>query len=267
VRPIASNPEFKEESVSLQETYRVEIAKWDALAQTDRPDDALMLADPDFDAHARRVGTLRGVSEFLGDLRGREVLEMGCGLGRLTTLLACSGAQVSAFDLSPGSVDVARRRAELHGVGDAVDVTVAAAEDMPYADESFDVVIGKGVLHHLDVALAGPELHRVLRPGGRAAFTEPLGTNPLVAFARDHVPYPHKNPRGADEPLSYEAVHAWGAPFSEFAYREIELLSMVRRAFGIRRPLQWLTALDDRLLARRPGLRRFCRYVVMTMVK
>jgi SAM-dependent methyltransferase len=253
--------------MTLQETYRIEIAKWDALALTDRPDESLVLDDPDFETHARRVRTLTGVSEFLGDLRGREVLEMGCGLGVLTTLLALSGARVHAFDLSPGSVAVARRRAELHGVGDAVETTVAAAEEMPYADESFDVVIGKGVLHHLDVALAGPELYRVLRPGGRAAFTEPLGTNPLIAFARDHVPYPHKNPRGADEPLSYEAVHAWGAPFRESAYREIELLSMVRRALGIRRPLPRLAALDDRLLDRWPGLGRFCRYVVMTMVK
>jgi SAM-dependent methyltransferase len=253
--------------VTLQDTYRIERAKWDALALTDRPDRSLMLDDPDFETHARRVRTLTGVSAFLGDLRGREVLEMGCGLGMLTTLLARSGARVHAFDLSPGSVEVAQRRAELHGVGDAVEVRVAAAEDMPYADESFDVVIGKGVLHHLDVALAAPELHRVLRPGGRAAFTEPLGTNPLIAFARDHVPYPHKNPRGADEPLSYEAIHAWGAPFREFDYREIELVSMVRRAFGIRRPLPRLAALDDRLLERWPGLGRYCRYVVLTMVK
>jgi SAM-dependent methyltransferase len=253
--------------VTLQDTYRTEVAKWDALALTDRPDETLMLEDPDFETHARRVRTLAGVSEFLGDLRGRDVLELGCGLGVLSTLLARSGARVSAFDLSPGSIEVARRRAELHGMGDAVHLTVAAGEQMPYADDSFDVVVGKGVLHHLDVALGAPELHRVLRPGGRAAFAEPLGTNPVIAFARDHLPYPHKNPRGADEPLSYEAIHAWGAPFHDFQYQEIELLYMVRRALGITRPLPALARADDRLLARWPGLGRLCRYVVLKMTK
>jgi SAM-dependent methyltransferase len=190
--------------MTLQDTYCIEIANWDSLALKDRPDPSLMLDDPDFEAHARRVRTLTRVSEFLRDLRGREVLEMGWGLGVLTTLLARSGARVHAFDLCPASVDVARRRADLHGVGDAVPVTVAAAEEVPC---------------------------------------------------------------GADEPLSYEAVRARGAPFREFEHREIELLSMVRRAFGIRRPLPRLASLDDRLLDRWPALGRFCRSVVLTMVK
>jgi SAM-dependent methyltransferase len=253
--------------VSLQDTYRIEIAKWDAVAGAPRPDESLMLPDADFGAHAARVQTLTRVAAFLGDLRGRDVLECGCGLGMLSTLLARSGARVSAFDISPGSIDVARRRAALHGVADSIDFAVAAGESLPYADESFDVVLGKGVLHHLDVTLAAGELHRVLRPGGRAAFTEPLGTNPVLAFARDHLPYPHKNPRGADEPLTYDDIRAWGAPFREFDYQEIQLLSMMRRALGIGRPLPALVRADDRLLARFPWLGRFCRYVVLTMVK
>lgn len=253
--------------MTLQDTYRIEVAKWDALALTDRTDASLLLEDPDFETHARRVRTLAGVSEFLGDLRGRDVLEVGCGLGVLSTLLARSGARVHAFDLSPGSIEVARRRAELHGVSDAVELTVAAGEHMPYPDDRFDVVIGKGVLHHLDVGLGAPELHRVLRPGGRAAFSEPLGTNPVIAFARDHLPYPHKNPRGADEPLTFEDIRAWGAPFREFEYQEIELLGMVRRALGITRPLPALERADNRLLERWPALGRLCRYVVLKMTK
>ena len=253
--------------MTLQDTYRIEVAKWDSLAPTAGSDESMMLADADFEAHARRVRTLAGVSEFLGDLRGRDVLEVGCGLGVLSTLLARSGARVHAFDISPRSIEVARRRAELHGVADAVELTVAAGEEMPYADESFDVVVGKGVLHHLDVTLAAPELHRVLRPGGRAAFSEPLGTNPVIAFARDHIPYPHKHPRGADVPLDYETIRAWGAPFREFEYREIELLCAIRRALGITRPMPALARADDRILERVPALGRFCRYVVLKMAR
>lgn len=251
----------------LQETYRVEVAKWDALAGVARPDESLLLEDADFAAHARRVQALTLAAEFLGDLDGRDVLECGCGLGVLSTLMALSGARVSAFDLSPASIEVARRRAELHGVADAIEFTVAAGEELPYENDRFDAMIGKGVLHHLDASLAAPELHRVLRPGGRAAFAEPLGTNPVVAFARDQLPYPHKNPRGADMPLDYEDIRAWGAPFREASYEEIELLSMVRRALGVRRSLHALARADDRLLALRPHLGRWCRYVVLTMVK
>lgn len=250
-----------------QEVHERELAKWNAIAGVERPDETLRLIDADFHAHARRGRTTKGMSEFLGDLRGREVLELGCGMGTLSTLLAKSGARVWAFDLSPASVEVARRRAKLHGVADRVTFTVAAGEELPYEDERFDVTVGKAILHHLDVERAGPELHRVLRRGGRAAFSEPLGTNPALAFARDHLPYADKNPRGADRPLTSADLAAWTAPFRDVTVRELQLLTMLERVFGVRRPLRPLHRADERLLAACPGLRRLCRYVVITMVK
>ncbi len=81
-------------------------------------------------------------------------------------------------------------------MAERVEFVAAAGEQLPLENDRFDVVVGKAILHHLDVALAGAELRRVLRPGGRAAFAEPLGTNPLLTFARDHLPYAHKNSRG-----------------------------------------------------------------------
>jgi SAM-dependent methyltransferase len=246
--------------------HDIEIAKWDALAAVGASDEELMVAHPDFGAYAREDPIMAGIAEFLGDLRGRDVLELGSGMGEMTTLLARSGARVTAIDISPGSIAMARRRARLHGVDHAVDFVVAAGEQLPLATDRFDVVAGKAVLHHLDVARAGPELHRVLRPGGRAAFAEPLGTNPAVAFARDHLPYPGKNPRGADVPLDYDAIGAWEAPFSFARHREVQLLSMVERATGSR-PLPRLRRADDWLLERFPFLGPLCRYVVMTMVK
>jgi SAM-dependent methyltransferase len=246
--------------------HEVEIAKWDALAGVGASDEELMVAHPDFDAYARQDPVMAGIAEFVGDLRDREVLELGSGMGEVTTLLARSGARVTAVDISPGSVAMARRRARLHGVDGSIDFVVAAGEQLPLPAERFDVVVGKAVLHHLDAGQAAPELHRVLRPGGRAAFAEPLGTNPVVAFARDHLPYPGKNPRGADVPLDYDAIRAWEAPFSVGRHREVQLLSMVERATGSR-PLPRLRRADDRLLARFAFLRPLCRYVVLTMVK
>jgi SAM-dependent methyltransferase len=173
---------------------------------------------------------------------------------------------VTALDISSGSVEVAARRARLHGVSDRCSFVVGEAERLPFADGSFDVVVGKAVLHHLDVALAAAELERVMRPGARAAFTEPLGTNPVLGWARDHIPYPGKNPVGDDEPLTDEVLVAWQGPFELASKREIQLLSMAGRALG-RRPPAWLVRADDALLARFPRLRRYCRYVVLTMRK
>ena len=59
------------------------------------------------------------------------------------------------------------------------------------------------------------ELARVLAPGGKATFSEPLGTNPLVVLARAHLPYPGKHERGADRPLTVNDIAAWRAPFAE----------------------------------------------------
>jgi SAM-dependent methyltransferase len=248
------------------EIHEVEIAKWDALASVPASDEELLVADPDFGVYARRDGVMAGMAEFVGDLRGREVLELGSGMGEMTTLLARSGARVTAVDISPASVALARRRARLHGVDAAIEFVVAAGEQLPLDAERFDVVVGKAVLHHLDARRAAPELHRVLRPAGRAAFAEPLGTNPAIVFARDHLPYPGKNPRGADVPLSYDDIRAWEAPFSAAEHREIQLLASLERALGVR-ALPRLRRADAWLLERAPALGRWCRYVVITMVK
>lgn len=252
---------------ALEETYRIEQEKWDALALSTGTTGDLVLPPGDFHDYARRTATFVGVADFVGDLHGRRVLEYGCGLGHLSVLLARSGAQVSGFDLSPRSVTVARDRALQNGVADRIELTVAPGEKLPYDDESFDVVVGKAILHHLDVERGWPELVRVVRPGGKAVFVEPMGMNPILNLVRDRVPYPHKNPRGADRPLTYREIHAWGRGFTDFRYREIQLFSMLERGLGFGKRLGLLRRLDDVVLERMPYLRRHCRYVVMTMVK
>ena len=99
-----------------------------------------------------------------GDVAGREVLDAGCGSGPLTEALCAKGAVVSAFDLSPAMVELARQR-----LGADADVRVAdLGAPLPYADDRFDLVISSLALHYVkdwDAALA--ELRRVLKPGGR----------------------------------------------------------------------------------------------------
>ncbi|HYN86212.1 MAG TPA: class I SAM-dependent methyltransferase [Pyrinomonadaceae bacterium] len=99
--------------------------------------------------------------------RGLRVLEIGCGLGTDGAQFARAGAAYTGVDLTEAAVALARRRFELEGL--AGEFRVADAERLEFADATFDLVYSHGVLHHTpDTARAVREVHRVLKPGGRA---------------------------------------------------------------------------------------------------
>ena len=118
----------------LEERYRVERVKWDALAERKLGSLRILPPDENFETYTQRTSTMVDVREFLGDLCGRRVLEYGCGLGEISTRLAKSGAHVTTFDLSSKSVLTCRQRARLNGVDGNIELAVAAGERLPYAD-------------------------------------------------------------------------------------------------------------------------------------
>jgi SAM-dependent methyltransferase len=207
--------------------------------------------------------SLAYVLDLLGDLRGLRVLELGCGVGDYTVVWARRGARVLATDISPASAEITRRRAQANGVGPAIETACMPAEALSVPDASCDLVIGFGVLHHVDVTRAAAEARRVLRPGGRALFREPLGGNPVLEFARRHVPYRGKERTPLEHPLTYADIAAAGAPFRRAHVREFYLFSMITRAIGHEYAWPWLWSLDEWLLRRVPATRRWARYVVM----
>lgn len=103
------------------------------------------------------------------ELRDKDVLEIGCGTGVHTRLLAESDARVTAIDLTPTAVELTTRR--LTHAGLVADVREADAEALPFDDASFDYVWSWGVIHHSEnTSRAIAEVARVLRPGGRFGF-------------------------------------------------------------------------------------------------
>ena len=110
-------------------------------------------------------------------------LELGCGTGFFTLNLKLAGVieQCYVTDLSPGMVAVVERNAR--SLGFEVEGRVADAERLPFAEDTFDLVIGHAVLHHIpDVELAMSEVLRVLKPGGRFVFAgEPTRYGDYVA--------------------------------------------------------------------------------------
>lgn len=112
---------------------------------------------------------------------GDRVLEIGVGLGTDLIQFARRGANVTGVDLAERSIELAKRRFELEGL--EADLLVADAEQLPFADGSFDRVYSWGVLHHTPrTAVAVREAIRVLRPGGRLCVML-YGRRSWVAFA------------------------------------------------------------------------------------
>ncbi len=113
---------------------------------------------------------------------GTRVLDIGCGIGFWVHQFCRLGARVNACDLADSAVELTRRRCGLFGL--QADVRLGNAEELPYADGSFDHVNCQGVIHHTpNTVRCIQEMHRVLKPNGTACFSVYYNTlylrNPL----------------------------------------------------------------------------------------
>lgn len=112
------------------------------------------------DYDAARPGYPDALFDALPPLAGARLLELGAGTGKQTPGLLARGAQVVSTDRGP------RMLGRLHATHPKVPVAVARAEQLPFADASFDGVCGAQMWHWVDVPVAVAEAARVLRPGG-----------------------------------------------------------------------------------------------------
>jgi SAM-dependent methyltransferase len=225
----------------------------------------LRFEDDDYLDHESWV---RFAFERLGALRNKSVLDYGCGHGMAAVVLARAGANVTAFDLSPGYVNEAKQRAAANRVD--VNGVVADGEELPFPDASFDAVWGNAILHHLDLAKAARELHRVLRPGGVAVFCEPWGGNPALAFTRRFLPYAGKDRTADERPLVKRDLAPLREVFPALRITGHQLFGMIPRMWRTRRSTRRhspLDVLDHVALRAAPPLWNWCRYVVIELKK
>lgn len=175
---------------------------------------------------------------------GRVVLDYGCGDGETARQMLAHGARhVYGLDLSETAIALARHR----GLENAT-FQVGDAHQLPWPDQTFDVVVGRAILHHLDLPVATRELVRVLRPGGELFFVEPLYHNPLAALFRLLTP----KARTVDEkPLTRAEVLRMGRDFEASEHGYSLLVSMALGACtslmpGVG-PSNWLLKLADHM--------------------
>jgi ubiquinone/menaquinone biosynthesis C-methylase UbiE len=187
-------------------------------------------------------------------------------MGSYGFLLAKNGARVTGIDISDFAIQEARKKAQT----DIVDISfrVMDAESLELPESSIDLICGTGILHHLSLERALPQIERVLAPNGKAYFIEPLGHNPVINFYRRLTP----SLRSRDEhPLNAGDLGVIGTLFHRHSFEFYDLLTLFFlpfHKFRIFRPAhEFLTKLDHATFAVIPFLRKYSWQVLIILEK
>ena len=122
------------------------------------------------------------------------ILDYGCGIEQsLQEVVKFNPKKIFGIDIS--EVSIQKAKDTIQKSNSNVELLVDNCEKTKFNDSTFDIIYGSGILHHLDISLCLKEMHRILKPGGRFLFIEPLGTNPMINFYRKLTP----NSRSKDE--------------------------------------------------------------------
>jgi 2-polyprenyl-3-methyl-5-hydroxy-6-metoxy-1,4-benzoquinol methylase len=211
---------------------------------------------------------------LLGDLRGKRVLDVGCGEGSNAVLLATLGAEVTGIDISPKSIELAAARAQLDGVADRVRFVCAPIETAAIPPDSFDVIWGDGVLHHLIDELDSVLGHLVTwaKPGALAVFSEPVNLSQRLRTLRLALPI-HTDATPDERPLEPGEIDVVRRHLPELQLKYFGLLARLDRWVLLdtnyeRSPAarqlvaNVLRVIDDAVLAM-PGLHALASMTVM----
>ncbi len=263
--------------VSLQQWERVETER--SALEASLTGSVALLAHPNLFSRyaapsADTVHPLEYAFHLLGDVRGKTILEYGCGDGVNTICLANRGARIVALDLSPELLDIARRRAKANGVRD-VEFVAGSAHNVPLPDNSVDVVFGIAILHHLDLALASKEVTRLVRKGGVAIFQEPVRNSTLLREARNLIPYRSPDVSPFERPLTDKELKGFASGFPSYHSRPFYTLPVALTLAlacylspSIRKHiLEPSRRLDSRLLRMFPALGYFSPVKVVKIMK
>jgi ubiquinone/menaquinone biosynthesis C-methylase UbiE len=119
--------------------------------------------------------------------KNKIVLDYGCGIGSVTQKIATlKPSKLFGIDISEISISKAIENAK--NLNLQINYSVDNCEETRFKAETFDLVFGSGILHHLDLEKSLVEINRILKKGGEMVFLEPLGANPLINFYRKLTP-------------------------------------------------------------------------------
>jgi 2-polyprenyl-3-methyl-5-hydroxy-6-metoxy-1,4-benzoquinol methylase len=248
------------ESSSLAQRHLVEEEFHDHKAQRSAAPPARTDFYPEWIGNEQMDMLLRAA----GPLKDKRVLDFGCGMGETSRVYAQRGAvRVEGFDISGENIRIAEMNAKRDRLDDRVLFRRLAAEEIDYPNGSFDVVIGKAILHHTDLEKTAWQLHRVLSPGGAAFFLEPLAHNPFLNLFRRLTPW-RRTP--TEKPLSVGDLRIFRKHFTSVSYRGFYLSTLFsdlllfvtgsRTLFA--RSHSLFSKCDEPVLIHLPWLQKYC---------
>lgn len=199
------------------------------------------------------------------EARNRTVLEYGCGNASLGFDLAPIAKEVIGIDISDVAIQDAQRIAAHRRLTNTRFV-VDNAESMRQPDASVDVLVGSGIIHHLDIPRSMREVRRVLRDGGIAIFAEPLGHNAAVNWYRARTP----EMRTPDEhPLLARDLRAMA---KDFRATKVTYFGLVAPILGLaaaktepNKPLTKLMWGLDKAVCRLPLIQRYAWFCIIEL--
>ena len=209
--------------------------------------------------------------KYLKNVRELRVLDLGCGHGEQSIILLERGARVSGIDISQRYIDDAIQSAKKACYSaEQYDFRIMDAHSLDFPDQEFDVVIGRGILHHLDLVVSLKEIRRVLKIGGRALFQEPLSANPILRMFRILTPYARTKDEKPLTPQDLDMIeggwHAYNTYYGLISAPVAVITSVFLRPFDnnfLLRLADWVEGRVNRI----PWMRPFNQYVLLNLVR
>ena len=176
------------------------------------------------------------------------VLEIGSGVESISMQFECAPFELQSIDISEEAIHFTRTHARLQNAH----FSVQDAHYTSFPDASFDLVIGRGILHHLELSVACKEIRRVLRPDGAVLFGEPMNGNLLINLYRRLTP----GLRTRDErPLSSKDITILRDCFGKVNLTYYGFLTLIPAVFGCRAPR--MVHVLDHFILNKIGLGKF----------
>ena len=201
---------------------------------------------------------------LLGDVKGKRVLDLGCGTGGNLIPLIKRGARTIGIDISADLIRLARKR--LNDAQLESDLRVGSAYETGLADESVDVVYCMSLVHHLDIERVRDEMQRVLVPGGRIILKEPVRFSSGYTRLRNLLPAKDEI-SDFEHPLTEQELARLTAPFQVEGKRLFRLPIVALVKMVLPSANDSMCRADYRILKRYPALGRYATVIVMRLLK
>jgi 2-polyprenyl-3-methyl-5-hydroxy-6-metoxy-1,4-benzoquinol methylase len=199
---------------------------------------------------------------LLGDVRGRTVLDFGCGSGTSVIPLIKRGATVIGVDISPELIALAQKRLDAAAL--KATLKVGSAYESGLAGGSIDVIFCMSLIHHLDIAKVRDEMQRLLKPTGYIVLKEPIRFSKAYASLRRLLPA-HADISDYEHPLTRAELSVLMEPFTVegLRYFRLPFVPLTIRFFPALNRRAW--ALSDWMLQKWPATEFYATSVVMRL--